>query len=1341
MRRLLGVLKSFWLLSFLLWLIGVALCVWWVPRLGGSPQRLAVAVAILSAVWLLAIVLRKYRKVRAERGLETLVQLEVDREAASAASPSGEYEVLRERLKSALGMLKVRSGRRSTLSELPWYLVVGHSASGKTSLLTRSGLNTSVAGLGAESGTQYCDWYFGTEAVMIDTAGRYIAEEQPAREFGDFLRLLAKRRRQTPINGLVVVVDLAELLHSTREHNYAHAQQLVERIDDYHRALGATPPVYLCFSKADLLPGFVEAFGELAGESRQRPWGMTFPLSEIRGHGVGRAFTRRFTPMVDALRAHVERQLRDQGRQADSTLLRFPDYVAEIEGRLTDFLEPFDLRVNPGSAPLTRGLYFTSALQRGEGLEAVIDDHVSETFALSASDGTAAAQAVAPHQAGAEDPGMPAGRNGVRSERSYFIQGLFHDVIIADRSLVQHQSRDGHRRSVNLWLTAIGALVGVGVLGVLGSAYWYQRETLIRLDEQVGSAAEAPDRDRLALLHRELSRLEREAKNGLPVWQDGGFNVAGGLRPGVEQAYFSALDRQALTPVAQSLRQRLDAIGELAGSLGLDPRVDYGPTLGGAIDGRSDADADASIVGQGQEALAERRDSMRDRLTSRPALGSVPRSPGELASRLRGEADYRLRGSVNDAYWGVRQEGRDALREGARDAWRSGLDGLANSGPAVTEDGPAISQAALNQLEPAQVAELIDAYDALKLYLVLTAPDVHPEADFVREALPAAWQRLARRDPRVNHGAAAIRDNVALYANYLEQGKVPALVRDERMVARARANLKAFLIDNSPADREYLRLRLAAQAQFPALTLADILPKASQPAMYAGEAVPAFFTHRVWQEFVSPELRKTLASDLKVERDWVLDGDSNEDDSHNKAQFAQAVMARYKRDYIFAWERFLTGVGVRRFEGLEESRQHLTQLSDYQRSPIKSLLQMVDANTRWDSVDAERRSAGAAAPGGDGDDAPQDQEAPGFWQSTVDWVSQDGGSAEASLTALSDMPSAFDGVIAGYFEPVNQLFDADVGSGEDATQMDRYLLLLRQLKVRLDSLERGDLGKRTKQLVEDVVEGRPNEITALRNYVAANIDTSRDELVQSLQRLFRAPVEYSVSSLNGPIAIQLAAAWGDQIAVPWNSMVGGRYPVSDSANEASVRDLRRFVDPQSGMLTRFDETEVGSLADARSDGEPLVDPRITSTITDGTGVGDVLASLGDVENGFEIMIQPAPNLTSIRLTIDGQEQVYRNGQQSWQRFTWPGEPREAGARLDIVTYGGQRVTVFDFPSRWGLLRMIDSADVTNLDGVRQRFTWYTGAGPVSFTARNFGGVKLTDLEQVRRLRIPTLGAR
>lgn len=1308
MRRVLRFLKSFWLLSFVLWLAAVALCVWWIPRLGAGPQRLAIAVALITALWLLAIVLRKYRKVRAERDLEELVQLEVNREAASAASQASDYEVLRERLKSALGMLKARGGRGGTLSELPWYLVVGHSASGKTSLLTRSGLNTG-AGLGAESGTQYCDWYFGSDAVLIDTAGRYVAEEQPAHEFANFLRLLARRRRRTPINGLVVVIDLPELLRASREDNHAQAQQLIERINEYHKALGSAPPVYLCFSKADLLPGFVEAFQGLDAEARQRPWGMTFPVADIRGKGLGESFARRFAPMVEALRAHVDRQVVDEGRNTSSTLLRFPEYVAEIHGRLGDFLEPFDLRHNPDTAPLTRGLYFTSALQQGEGLEAILDVQTSNTFALK------------------EDSIAPVASRA-RGERSYFIQGLFRDVLIADRNLVQHYSRNGRRQGSNLWMVGLAGIVGIGVLGLLGHAWWTNYKATEQLDAQLDSADEASDSERLTMLNDQLAQLESQQLEGWAAWQSMGLGIEDDLHPAVEQVWMDTMRRQVLIPLGRDLGRRLAEVGELADSLGLDNQIE----TAGAEDDTGGGGVIADAMGEGNNIVEESGDRLRDRLTSRPSLGSVPRSPGELAGRVRGELDYRVRGSANDAFWGARQQGRDALRNRARDAWRNGLSDEEIADSAFTHAGPAFTDAALSRLEPDQVADLIDAYDVLKLYLILSDPESHPDqGEAVHNALPLAWQQLAARDRRVPGGDALIADGVARYSDYLAAGKAPAIERDDQLVAQARADLKSFLVNQSPADREYLRLRLLAEQQFPPLTLNDILPESSQSVIYAGEAVPAFFTHRVWDEFVRPELAKTLASDIEVERDWVLEGDSSLDEVQGKAEFARHVLGRYKSDYIQAWERFLADVGIRRFDDLAASRTHLTQLSDYQRSPLKILLQVVNDNTRWDSPEAKQRQAERAAAEGESSDA----ESEGFWKGTLDWVS--GGETADKVALLTDMPPIHDGLLAYHFEPVGNLFSTESGAEGDSNHMDEYLLLLRQLKARLDSLERGDLGKRTKQLMEDVIAGNPNEISAARDYVAANIDTSRDELVQSVQRLFRDPVEFSVGSLDGPIAEQLAAAWGDQIAAPWRSMVSGRYPVSDSSNEASVRDLRRFVDPQSGLLVTFDEQEVGNLDEAGGDGEPLVDPSITATIAEGTNVGRVLESLADVENGFEIMVEPASNFTSIELTLDGQQQRYRNGPQSWQRFTWPGDERQAGARLEVVTYGGQRVTVFDYPSRWGLLKLIDSADITNLDAVRQRFTWYTSMGPVSLTVRNFGGVKLTDLEQVRRLRMPT----
>ncbi|MDA3136135.1 hypothetical protein HG619_08470 [Pseudomonas syringae] len=70
-----------------------------------------------------------------------------------------------------------------------------------------------------------------------------------------------------------------------------------------------------------------------------------------------------------------------------------------------------------------------------------------------------------------------------------------------------------------------------------------------------------------------------------------------------------------------------------------------------------------------------------------------------------------------------------------------------------------------------------------------------------------------------------------------------------------------------------------------------------------------------------------------------------------------------------------------------------------------------------------------------------------------------------------------------------------------------------------------------------------------------------------------------------------------------------------------------------------------------------------------------------------------------------------------------------------MTLEGQRITVFDYPGRWGLLKMNDSARVTDLDTVQQRFSWQSAAGPVSLVVRNYGGVKMTDLAQVKSLSV------
>ncbi len=138
-----------------------------------------------------------------------------------------------------------------------------------------------MAGLG---GTRYCDWWFTEDAVLIDTAGRYTTQDSSAK--GDraswlsFLDLLHRTRPRQPINGVLVAISLEDLLTGGAEGVEAHATVVRARLAELHEHLKVDFPVYVIFTKADLIAGFTEFFGQLTETERQMVWGHTFQTAE-----------------------------------------------------------------------------------------------------------------------------------------------------------------------------------------------------------------------------------------------------------------------------------------------------------------------------------------------------------------------------------------------------------------------------------------------------------------------------------------------------------------------------------------------------------------------------------------------------------------------------------------------------------------------------------------------------------------------------------------------------------------------------------------------------------------------------------------------------------------------------------------------------------------------------------------------------------------------------------------------------------------------------------------------------------------------------------------------------
>src|SRR5439155_11364917 len=91
-----------------------------------------------------------------------------------------------------------------------------------------------------------------------------------------FLDTVKKFRSRTPINGVVVAVSIADLVRMREEQIEELAKALRARVDELMVRLQIVVPVYVLFTKADLIGGFVEFFSDLKRSERGQIWGATF---------------------------------------------------------------------------------------------------------------------------------------------------------------------------------------------------------------------------------------------------------------------------------------------------------------------------------------------------------------------------------------------------------------------------------------------------------------------------------------------------------------------------------------------------------------------------------------------------------------------------------------------------------------------------------------------------------------------------------------------------------------------------------------------------------------------------------------------------------------------------------------------------------------------------------------------------------------------------------------------------------------------------------------------------------------------------------------------------------
>lgn len=288
-----------------------------------------------------------------------------------------ESHMLQARMADAIARLK-RSGRGGNLLyELPWYIVIGPPGSGKTTALANSGLNFPLTETpvrpGADNRTASCDWWFAEDAVLIDTAGRFTTQDfdskQDKTNWLTFLTLLGAHRQKRPIDGVVLTVSIKDLMTLGKEDLAAHIIEIRNRLEEIRERLNIRPPVYVLFTKADLIAGFAEFFSGLDETRRSKVWGYTFPAAESGTDRIGRlsaeydALARRLAEEVTD-RIHEERDI-----AARIAVFAFPVQFALLKERIVDLLDRVFGQPGEHATADLRGFYLTSGAQEAGSMD------------------------------------------------------------------------------------------------------------------------------------------------------------------------------------------------------------------------------------------------------------------------------------------------------------------------------------------------------------------------------------------------------------------------------------------------------------------------------------------------------------------------------------------------------------------------------------------------------------------------------------------------------------------------------------------------------------------------------------------------------------------------------------------------------------------------------------------------------------------------------------------------------------------------------------------------------------------------------------------------------------
>jgi type VI secretion system protein ImpL len=566
-------------------------------------------------------------------------------------------------------------------------------------------------------------------------------------------------------------------------------------------------------------------------------------------------------------------------------------------------------------------------------------------------------------------------------------------------------------------------------------------------------------------------------------------------------------------------------------------------------------------------------------------------------------------------------------------------------------------------------------FDDLKMYLLITYP--HAPGEPVLDDAHKSW--LVKQ--MVNHWEAILgsRSEVDLEQailpharTYIEMLAVDpeqlAFRRDDKVVRSARRALNRIPLPTLELER----IIDQANREYPSLALMDVV--GAIPEMRASKKVRGAFTRRAWEE----RLQARMDSAFQGSEAWVLARDAKENEEANRAE----LRTRYYEQYIREWNDFLYSVRVEAPENLDETERLLEGLTKGKPPPIGKLLRSLEHNIQLET-------AKTAAGGPLSELIARFDKKPAA-PPPAELINDKSSTGEFELRP-QDVQRHFSPILTF----INLRTPTDDG-GEEPTQFEEYQDELVRMQATLEEIRE-----------------KPNEAGLLFEKIAAS-RTSVARLIKNqgagqalFEQLLLPPFKQVGVAVFKTITEKKSLLWCEEVFNPWMGMTAKRYPfVKDTLLDTPLPEFAKFLHPSNGTVKKFIQAQLSEEVVPNGRRWQFNAPMLNGAYKEElltylervNGLATTLFT-GDTAEPlvrFTVRLRPGASETvtpsdiaTIILTVDGTEEIYRNGPDDrWRPMTWPGQAGKLGASLRIISTNGN-IADLDAPGEWGLFRLLE----------------------------------------------------